>query len=210
MPWPTVNAPTGFLSRGTFNTSADVQDMALRMRGEIQKGAFNLYPKPNAPTGNRGQRTESLGSFQTGHKIMGKQHYDVRYNVHICKALILSWGRNAYTTDSRKGGAPIPVEKNGVRLEVFCHIDITTPRDNMLWHHVEGPHVVIEGYRKVGDIHPNRNYKPKSAVFELTPGNVFDLYVYERDRNAGKPMNDPTRVWPGWMTERLATHCLIG
>ena len=200
MKWPIVK-PAGTLARGTFNTPGSVQAMASSVRGEIAQGSFNLFPKENKTSGNRGLRTQPLGSFQSGDKVLGKQNYDVRFNAHVCKALILSWGRNAYSSDEDKG-RPLEVSRDGQTLIVFCHIDITTPRDNMLWHHIEGPHVVIERYKVKNDPNPKRTYKAKSPVFELTPNDVFMLYVWERDHNQGKSMAAADRSWPQWLQDR--------
>jgi hypothetical protein len=207
--WPTVQ-PAGSLQRGTFNTPDHIQDMSRRMHQEISRGTFNLFPTQNAPSGNRGQRTNPLGAFQSGDKKLGRQNYDVRFNVHICKYIILSWGRNAYTSDTKKGGAPIAVSYQGQLLSVSCHIDITTPRDNMLWHGIEGPHVVIEGYKLPNGTHPHRYFKPRNSTFEITPNDLFKLYIWERDNNAGRAMNDPARTWPDWLLERLGRGCITG
>ncbi len=215
MNWPTVE-PAVPLARGTVNTSDMVQNMARNVQTNVSRGAFIKFPKENKASGRRGgggQRKNPLASFQS--ETLGKQNYDARYNVHICEALIESWGRNAFATLKKTKGvvqwdAPIAVSSGAQKLEVHCHVDICTPRDNMLWHHVEGPHVVIEGYKITGDAHPNRRYKAKNSVFELTPSDVYGLYAWERDNNAGKAMGAADRTWPEWFSRRLAECCLVG
>jgi hypothetical protein len=193
------------LQRGTFNTSSAVQEMSRQTHTEIAKGTFNLFPKANAPSGNRGQRTFALGTFQSGDKKLGRQHYDVRYNLHVCKELITMWGRNAYTTDSNKGGEPIVISDSGAVYDVYCHIDITTPRDNFLWHHIEGPHVVVDGYTKRGDTYPKKC--KKGNVFALSPDEVYMLYVWERDHNKDRP-NNTARTWPQWLLKKILC-CIV-
>jgi hypothetical protein len=206
--WPTVR-PGGSLATGTRNDSSSVQNMALGVQQAIARNTFALHPKPNQALGTRGQRQFALGAFQSGDKKLGRQYYDVRFNVHLCKALILAWGRNAYSSDEDVG-LPITASHGGQTLTVWCHIDITTPRENFLWHGIEGPHVVIERYKIVGDPYPKRTYKPKSNVFAITPDDLFRLYLWENEHNTGKSMKDPARTWPQWLLERLVRHSVDG
>lgn len=188
------------LAGGSFNAGSHVRDASRRMRGQAAQGTFQLYPDANAPSGNRGQRSHALGSFQSGDPVMGRQYYDVRYNLHICKELILMWGRNAYSSDAAKGGAPITVSHGGTHYDVHCHIDITTPRENYLWHGVEGPHVVVEYYCEQGS---DQVQRLEDNSIWLSPNDVFKLYVWERDNNSAARNGHGPRTWPEWLKQRF-------
>jgi hypothetical protein len=114
--------------------------------------------------------------------------------------LILYWGRNAYSSD------PIEIVHNNTTYEVLCHIDITTPRPNALSHGgIEGPHVVISGFRKKET--PETIEKVTNGCFWLSPNDVFSLYVHERDHNQTRAQGIP-RTWPQWLINRF-TNIII-
>lgn len=129
--------------------------------------------------------------------MAAKQYYDPRYNVWACKFIVAYWNRNAYSTDA----APIKVKlSDGTDADVWCHIDITTPRENFLWHgNVEGPHIVVEGFKLQGDTHAQ---KPKTdGCIWISPETLYELALHQHASCAdGKA---PGQEWPLSVTDEL-------
>ncbi|WP_282604794.1 hypothetical protein [Pelagibius sp. Alg239-R121] len=182
-------------------TKAEVQATALKARQAEQAAMFLNNPGPNKATNEKGTRSNPLGSVMCGG--LGKQHYDVRYNVHICKSIIEYWGRNAYSSEKHGTiGFKLP---DGRDCEVACHIDITTPRDNVLWHgHIEGPHVVVEWYRIADTFGIQRL---DDNCFWLSPNDVFMLYIHTRDSAKGD--EKPGDSWPAWLIKRFSNLIVL-
>lgn len=144
--------------------------------------------------GVRGKtREHPLGRFSVdlGNGPSG-QYYDVRYNLHVCAFIIKKWGRNAYN------GPAIEITIGGRKCKVYCHIDITTPRQDFLWHgNVEGPHIVIESY----EFNEGQPQKLSENCIWLSPGNIFDLYAHMKNNKPG---------WPYCITKKLVDAVSIG
>lgn len=189
-------------------TKAEVQKLAeaerrKELEQQIQANAFNAQ-------GLRGKtRTHPLGTLQvskdefpgTQGLEQSRQYYDPRYNVWACKFLISYWGRNAYGTGGSgdSGSTPILVDVPSVgQCKVWCHIDITTPREDFLWHGaVEGPHIVVDSYQtETGQ--PQRG----GEAIWLSPQDVYKLALHQygcaqRGVAAGNE-------WPHEITGKLA------
>ena len=136
-----------------------------------------------------------------------RQFYDVRYDIWACKFLISYWGRNAYTTKPKGGAArPIRIHKDAQNYDVHCHIDITTPNANVLWHgDVEGPHIIVESYQAVGALYWN---PARGHAIELTPAHVKDLALHQHAFLRGTDAA-PASMWPAWLLEALG-HAIKG
>lgn len=144
--------------------------------------------------GLRGKtREHPLGSFSVDlGKGVSRQYYDVRYNLHVCKSIIKKWKRNAYNGDS------IKINVGGRDCYVHCHIDITTPREDFLWHgDVEGPHIVIESY----ELTRGRPQKLADNCIWLSPDDIFQLYIHMENGKDG---------WPRCITAKLVNNVTIG
>lgn len=130
-----------------------------------------------------------------------RQHYDPRCNVRACKVLISYWGRNAYGTGGSgdSGSTPIVVNVPSVGpCKVWCHIDITTPREDFLRHgEVEGPHIVVDSCQ-TGSGMPQRG----GESIRLSPQDAYRLALHQfgcaqRGLAAGT-------AWPHEITGKLA------
>lgn len=196
---------------GRFSTvtRAEVQKLAesereKELQAQIQQNTFNAQ-------GLRGKtRKNPLGTLQVGKDDFpgtkgieqARQYYDPRYNVWACKFLISYWGRNAYGTGGAgdSGSTPIVVTVPSVGdCKVWCHIDITTPREDFLWHgEVEGPHIVLDNYQ-VGTGMPQRS----GASIWLSPADVYKLALHQF--GCSQRGVAPGTEWPHEITGKLAT-----
>lgn len=172
---------------GRFSTvtKAEVRKLAETERAkeldqQIQANTFNAK-------GLRGKtRSNPLGTLQvskdefpgTQGLEQARQYYDPRYNVWACKFLISYWGRNAYGTGGAGDSSSTPIVVNVPSVgacKVWCHIDITTPREDFLWHGaVEGPHIVVDSYQ-TGSGMPQRG----GESIWLSPSDVYRLALHQ-------------------------------
>jgi hypothetical protein len=136
-----------------------------------------------------------------------RQYFDPRYNVWSVKFLCSFWGRNAWSSDTGKGGCPFEVtDPTYGKLIVFCHIDIATPRDNFLRHgKVCGPHIVIEYFKKYGE---DRVLRLDDNCIELTPDHVYKLALHQH--GCWKAGTEPGASWPPFLVEMLREACTAG
>ena len=110
-------------------------------------------------------------------------------------------GRNAYGTGGSgdSGSTPILVNVPSVGpCKVWCHIDITTPREDFLRHgEVEGPHIVVDSCQ-TGSGMPQRG----GESIRLSPQDAYRLALHQfgcaqRGLAAGT-------AWPHEITGKLA------